>query len=80
MTARKRSPLRPKYQVEPINDEHWRVIDAESPTPYRFPFRYATSEQAWGFADRLNAIMEGAPASVIEDLRVDADRSRTGQR
>lgn len=74
------SPLRPKFQVERINDERWCVVDLEHPEPYRFPFRYATSDQAWAFADRLNAIMEGEPLLVVEDLRADADRLRTGQR
>lgn len=38
--------------------------------------RYPTQEQADSFADRLNAINEGEPPSVIEDLRTDSDRLR----
>lgn len=80
MTARRRPRLQPKFEVERINDQRWCVVDLGRPEPYRFPFPYATDDQAWAFADRLNAINEGAPARVIEDLRADADRLRTGQR
>jgi hypothetical protein len=39
--------------------------------------RWDTQEQAESFLDRVIAIMDGEPESVLADLRTDSDRLRT---
>jgi len=68
-----------KFLVE-RDGERWFVVDVEHAKPYRYPVPYPSLEQAEAFMDRLNAIDEGEPPSVIAELRGDADRLRTGQR
>lgn len=57
------------------NHGHWGVHDNEQ--NYMMPgVHYPTHEAAEAFADRLNAINEGEPNSVIEELRRDSDALR----
>lgn len=54
----------------------WGVSDMKQ-RGYMLPtVRYGTREEAEAYADRLNAIDEGEPDSVVADLRRDSDALR----
>lgn len=57
------------------NHGHWGVHDEEQKHMLS-GCRYPTRDGAEAYADRLNAINEGEPMSVVEDLRRDSDALR----
>lgn len=64
-------------RYEPRQDDHlnWRVTD----NGYMMPGTCVSQEHAMAHADLLNAIDEGEPANVIDDLRRDRDNAREGR-
>jgi hypothetical protein len=65
----------PRY-TPAMEGRRWGVLDHNQPRPLFLGIRYARFEPAEALADLLNAVEEGEPAHVIEDLRGDLDRAR----
>ena len=65
----------PRY-TPAMDDMRWGVLDHQPSRPLFLGIRYATFEPAEALADLLNAVEEGQPLRVIEDLRGDLDRVR----
>jgi len=63
-------------RFEPTQDAHgnWRVSD----TGYLLAGAFFNQGHAMAQADLMNAINDGEPANVIDDLRRDRDNARNG--
>ncbi|MFI6681860.1 hypothetical protein [Kribbella sp. NPDC050470] len=64
-------------RFSPTQDEHsnWRIADRG----LLMPGKCVSQDHAVAHADLMNAIDEGEPANVINDLRRDRDNAREGQ-